>query len=231
LRVLVAEDNAINQTIIKEQLEALGCRVALASNGQQALQLYRDMPFDLVLTDLNMPVMNGYELAKALRTLDPQTPIIGVTANAMREEGARCLEVGMNAWIVKPMSLKTLREKLLGFYSTPIQTPSEEQPPAPSSLADDAIVLSPRMRSIFIDTMRHDTERLTLALECGDSQSVRERLHSIAGAMGAVQANSLAQACAELEYQMESCILNEPLKAKVRQILQKIQTALDRHVP
>ncbi|MFE1817359.1 response regulator, partial [Metapseudomonas otitidis] len=69
--------------------------------------------FDLVLTDVNMPVVNGYELATALREQDPELPIIGVTANAMREEGARCLEVGMNAWIVKPLSLQTLRSQLL----------------------------------------------------------------------------------------------------------------------
>ncbi|MCE6981654.1 response regulator, partial [Pseudomonas frederiksbergensis] len=103
LRILVAEDNPINQAIIKEQLEALGCTAVVASNGEQALHLWQPEVFDLVLTDVNMPVMNGYELARNLREHDPQLPIVGVTANAMREEGMRCIAVGMSAWIVKPL--------------------------------------------------------------------------------------------------------------------------------
>lgn len=71
LRILVAEDNPVNQAIIKEQLEALGCSVSLAANGEQALQLWQPEAFDLVLTDVNMPLMNGYELARTLREHDP----------------------------------------------------------------------------------------------------------------------------------------------------------------
>ncbi|MCS5516602.1 response regulator [Pseudomonas qingdaonensis] len=113
LQVLVAEDNLINQAILKEQLEALGCTVELASDGQQALQQWRKYRFDVLLTDVNMPVMNGYELARAIRLQNAKAPIIGVTANAMRDEGERCQAAGMTCWVVKPLSLTTLRNLLL----------------------------------------------------------------------------------------------------------------------
>ncbi|WP_339539287.1 ATP-binding protein [Pseudomonas sp. RA_15y_Pfl2_54] len=108
LHILVAEDNVINQLILRDQLEELGCTVALASDGEEALSHWRDAAFDIVLTDVNMPRLNGYELAKALRRLGCSTPIIGATANALRGEDALCLAAGMNHCLVKPFTLRAL---------------------------------------------------------------------------------------------------------------------------
>jgi two-component system capsular synthesis sensor histidine kinase RcsC len=108
IHVLVAEDNAINQLILRDQLEELGCTVELANDGMTALEMWRNSSFDLVLTDINMPRMNGYELTAQLRQLDCALPIIGATANAMREEGERCLDAGMNQCLIKPFTLRTL---------------------------------------------------------------------------------------------------------------------------
>ncbi|WP_460927844.1 ATP-binding protein [Pseudomonas sp. MC6] len=108
LHILVAEDNVINQLILRDQLEELGCTVALASDGEEALALWPDAAFDIVLTDVNMPRLNGYELAKALRRLGCSIPIIGATANALRGEDALCLAAGMNHCLVKPFTLRAL---------------------------------------------------------------------------------------------------------------------------
>lgn len=108
LHVLVAEDNAISQLILRDQLEALGCTVELASDGLEALELWRQQAFDRVLTDVNMPRMNGYELAAQLRMLGCRAPIIGATANAQHEERDRCLAVGMDECLVKPFGLNAL---------------------------------------------------------------------------------------------------------------------------
>ncbi|MBK5528734.1 response regulator [Pseudomonas sp. TH08] len=108
LHILVAEDNVINQLILRDQLEELGCTVALASDGEEALSLWPDAAFDIVLTDVNMPRLNGYELAKALRRLGCSIPIIGATANALRGEDALCLAAGMNHCLVKPFTLRAL---------------------------------------------------------------------------------------------------------------------------
>ena len=108
LRVLAAEDNPINQLILRDQLQALGCRVELVGNGEEALQRWCAEHFDLVLTDLNMPGMDGYQLATELRLLGCRQPIIGATANAMREEHERCLAVGMDDCLLKPVNLDSL---------------------------------------------------------------------------------------------------------------------------
>ncbi|EPN6727965.1 ATP-binding protein [Pseudomonas sp. GD03817] len=108
LRVLVAEDNIINQLILKGQLEELGCTVVLASDGDEALQHWRPGRFDVVLSDVNMPRMNGYALARELRRQGCLAPIIGATANAMRGEEELCLAAGMNRCLVKPFALQAL---------------------------------------------------------------------------------------------------------------------------
>ncbi|MEL7939659.1 MULTISPECIES: ATP-binding protein [Pseudomonas] len=108
LRVLVVEDNQINQLILRDQLEALGCQVELAGNGLEGLQRWRAERFDVVLTDLNMPHMDGYRLATELRLRGCHQPIIGATANAMREERERCLAAGMDDCLLKPVDLDSL---------------------------------------------------------------------------------------------------------------------------
>ena len=221
LRILVAEDNPINQAIIKEQLEALGCSVTLAANGEQALQLWQPQAFDLVLTDVNMPLMNGYELARTLRAHDPQLPIIGVTANAMREEGVRCLAVGMNAWIVKHLSLQTLRAQLVKLCK--VKAPVEP-PPEPF---DDHVQLSDKMRPLFISSVQQDLQRLGAALAQRDARALAQLLHSASGALGAVQALPLAQACIELENALNRGSLDTTLELKVKAVMQRLSAVLD----
>ena len=232
LRILVAEDNPINQAIIKEQLEALGCTAVVASNGEQALHLWQPEVFDLVLTDVNMPFMNGYELARTLREHDPQLPIVGVTANAMREEGMRCIAVGMNAWIVKPLSLQTLRGHLLKLCRPALHSAAARVEPdtltAPAAVqASDNLQLSEKMRPLFISTMRDDLQLIRCALEQSDGRIVAQRLHSIAGALGAVQAINLAEHCTALECQLAGGVLDASLNLKVQQILSRLAAVVD----
>ncbi len=120
LRVLLVEDNPINQLILRDQLETLGCTAELAADGRQALTRWQPDAFDVVLTDVNMPHLNGYELARALRQRGYRGPIIGATANAMHEENERCLAAGMNLCLLKPVDLRTLRQCLI---SLPAEVP------------------------------------------------------------------------------------------------------------
>jgi two-component system capsular synthesis sensor histidine kinase RcsC len=228
LHILVAEDNPINQAIIKEQLEALGCSVMVAANGEQALAQWLPGLFDLVLTDVNMPIMNGYELARELRQRDPDLPIIGVTANALREEGERCAAVGMNAWMVKPLNLHTLRTQLLKHCKIAV--------PAQAIVADDSLAtenpadqiqLSPKMRELFISTMQQDHQTTLAALDSGDASAVARQLHSMAGALGAVQAADMAIAFAELECRLTGLTVTPVLALEVRQKLERLTALLD----
>lgn len=119
LHILVAEDNVINQLILCDQLEELGCTVRLASNGEEALAIWRSEQFDIVLTDVNMPKLNGYELARELRHQGFTAPIIGATANAMRGEKELCLAAGMNHCLIKPFTLRALFNHLAPYERTP----------------------------------------------------------------------------------------------------------------
>ena len=204
LRVLIAEDNPINREIIKEQLESLGCSVIAAINGEQALALWTPGLFDLVLTDVNMPILNGYELSKALRAQDTALPIIGITANAMREEGKRCIAAGMNACLVKPLSMHTLHTQLLKYCNGGLIQPivMTDQPSTTVSVVD-RIQLSPRMRELFFNTMCEDVRMTYVALDNGDAPSLAHQLHSMGGALGSVQAGALADICVELELQLD----------------------------
>jgi CheY-like chemotaxis protein len=114
-RVLVADDNVVNQLVSAKTLAKLHCHVDTVANGAEALEAVATLPYDLVLMDCQMPVMDGYEAARAIRTLDGRAatiPIIAVTANAMPSERARCLAAGMNDYVTKPVSLSALAEVL-----------------------------------------------------------------------------------------------------------------------
>ncbi|OFU89051.1 MULTISPECIES: response regulator [Stenotrophomonas] len=113
LHVLAVEDNPINRLILKEQLEVLGCRVSVANDGAAAMRLCLDESFDVVITDINMPEMDGHQLVRELRSGGHAVPVIGATANATFEERQRCLESGMQAYLAKPIEMNALRDVLV----------------------------------------------------------------------------------------------------------------------
>lgn len=115
LHVLAVEDNPINRVILAEQLQALGCEVELAQDGIEALQQCSQHPFDLVVTDINMPRMDGHALARRLRADGNPVPVIGATANATAEERDRCLASGMQGYLSKPIDIARLRQALVAI--------------------------------------------------------------------------------------------------------------------
>jgi CheY-like chemotaxis protein len=117
VKVLVAEDNTVNQLVITSMLSKLGCAVFMASNGAEAVELFtRERP-DIVLTDISMPVMDGVEATKRIRDIQAQfglsIPIVGVTAHAMADDRQRCLDAGMDDHLPKPVKPAPLRDLLL----------------------------------------------------------------------------------------------------------------------
>jgi len=116
-RVLIMEDNKLNQLLAKKIFTDFGCETDLAENGEIGVSLARDHAYDLIVMDIQMPVMNGYDAAKKLRTeLQLETPILAMTAYIMAGEQERCIEAGMNAYISKPfqkMELYRLVKELL----------------------------------------------------------------------------------------------------------------------
>jgi CheY-like chemotaxis protein len=106
-RVLLAEDNIVNQTLAVAMLKGFGCRVHLAKNGREAVTAFEGEFFDVVLMDCQMPEMDGFAATRTIREMEQQrnarrTPIIALTANAMEGDRDRCLEAGMDDYLSKP---------------------------------------------------------------------------------------------------------------------------------
>jgi two-component system, sensor histidine kinase and response regulator len=138
MRILVAEDNPVNQMVVEDMLAREGAYITMTSDGQQALEHLRREGFDawdLVLTDLQMPVMSGYELTTEIRAQTRTLPIIGLTAHAQESERARCLELGMHDHVTKPIHLETLLES--------IRTHTRFEPRAPDTPANRSQQLPP----------------------------------------------------------------------------------------
>ncbi|WP_256943228.1 ATP-binding protein [Achromobacter xylosoxidans] len=114
-RILVVEDNAINQVILQEQLEHLGCSATIVFNGREALQRWDPDKYDAVITDINMPILDGYDLTRALRELGYRGTILGVTASAAPETITKGLEAGMNQVLLKPLPILALTATLHAY--------------------------------------------------------------------------------------------------------------------
>ena len=112
LRVLVAEDNVVNQLIVSRMLESIGAEVRVVADGAAAVAAGADEAWDLLLMDMQMPVLDGLAATRQLRENGHHGPILGLTANAMREDQERCLAAGMDAVLLKPIDLPTLRAAL-----------------------------------------------------------------------------------------------------------------------
>jgi len=114
-RVLLAEDNVFNQKVAELMLQNLGCRVDIASSGEEALQMMDGQSYDMVLMDCQMPILDGFEATSAIRQQeggDRHTPIIALTANAMRGDREQCLAAGMDDYLRKPITQEALANKL-----------------------------------------------------------------------------------------------------------------------
>ncbi len=113
-RILLVEDNPVNQLVAKGMLGKLGCEVTVAAHGGEALKLLEEHSFDMVLMDCNMPVMDGYEASRQIRRSGrwPDLPIVALTANAMSEERERCRAAGMNDYLAKPFRREELKALL-----------------------------------------------------------------------------------------------------------------------
>jgi two-component system, cell cycle response regulator DivK len=120
-RILVAEDNAVNLELLREMLEGLRCEVVEATNGEQALAKAEETEPDLILLDINMPKMNGYDVLTRLRQNRKffAVPVLAVTAYAMKEDQQKVLEAGFNGYLPKPIDKTRLLGELRRFGILP----------------------------------------------------------------------------------------------------------------
>jgi two-component system capsular synthesis sensor histidine kinase RcsC len=112
MMILVVDDHPINRRLLADQLGSLGYQCKTANDGVDALNVLSKNHIDIVLSDVNMPNMDGYRLTQRIRQLGLTLPVVGVTANALAEEKQRCLESGMDSCLSKPVTLDVLKQTL-----------------------------------------------------------------------------------------------------------------------
>ena len=219
LRVLVAEDNAVNQRLIVRLLEKMGHVVVLANNGQEAVEAYESHPFDLVLMDVQMPVMDGLAATGAIRQHEAQhsggrrRPIVALTAFAMRGDRERCLEAGMDEYLTKPIKpedLSAALNRVLGGERA--ATPSTGAPsplgPAAAAAFDLTAALNyvggdrellDELLAIFTEDTPVRLEAIRRALAGADGPDLIREAHALKGSLKVIGATTAAELAQDLE--------------------------------
>jgi CheY-like chemotaxis protein len=172
LRVLVAEDHPVNREYMAALLDSLGHHAHFAADGQEAVRAASEQPFDLVLMDLHMPVLDGVAATRAIRALpDPKAatlPIVGLTADAYAQTRERCLVAGMNDFLTKPVSPRKLSTSLRQLFGSAVAEPATD--PARGS-GKEPVALAPRPAA-FIDPAAIES-----ALQAMSRQRLAELIH------------------------------------------------------
>lgn len=212
--VLVVDDNAANRMLLAKQLAWLGQQVQLASDGYAALKLWQEDRFDVIITDCNMPGINGYQLTEIIRESEEEQQrepgwIMGFTANAMHEVTERCLQAGMNSCLFKPCSINSLAAALRAI-EVKADRPESAENPEVSALsagadgdesANDEVdrQIKIAMRNLMIATLKEDLARMTQLDVLEVPTEVADLAHRIAGSVRIAGQNELADACIQLE--------------------------------
>ena len=215
-RVLVAEDNPINQEVIRAMLQHLGATPTIVDNGAMAVEAVKKEHFDLVFMDCQMPVLDGYEATTIIRAGETgrRIPIVALTANAFAEDRTRCLDVGMDDFIAKPATIANLRKTLIQHA---VIVPIPALPTLPAEKPQDGVIDQsaldqilelqlPDMPSILnqlIGLYLEDSPRVVTAmadaLASGDANGVKRAAHQLKSSSASLGAMRLSNCCLELE--------------------------------
>ncbi len=207
LSVLVVDDGETNRKLIRLVLDRAGATTRMADNGLEAVELGLAHHFDLILMDMQMPLMDGYTAARRLREQGCRVPIVALTAHAMRGDAERCIEAGCSDYLTKPINPEKLIEKIssiLGELNTvPITVPKREA----KRLLHDAVISElpvddPEFADIvteFVDRFRSKLTEMHQAHTSEDWQTMAELAHWLAGAGGSAGFPILTDAARDLE--------------------------------
>jgi CheY-like chemotaxis protein/HPt (histidine-containing phosphotransfer) domain-containing protein/anti-sigma regulatory factor (Ser/Thr protein kinase) len=199
--ILVAEDNETNQDVIRRQLALLGYTADIATNGVTALERWQDGEYALLLTDLHMPRMDGYELTTAIRSqerLGQHMPIIAFTANALKGEAERCQAAGMDGYLTKPLQLGDLRKALDRWLMTRTSGRTVDIQVLAELVGNDAGVILGFLRDFRINAARIAME-LRAACARGDASAASDHAHQLKSSARTVGALALGERCAQIE--------------------------------
>jgi CheY-like chemotaxis protein/HPt (histidine-containing phosphotransfer) domain-containing protein len=201
-RILLAEDNITNQQVALGILKKLGLRADAVANGAEAVKALESIPYDLVLMDVQMPVMDGIEATRQIRS--PQSavpnrgiPIIAMTAHAMQRDREHCLEAGMNGYVSKPVSPQALAEVLARWLPKKSPVVFDRAAMLGRLMNDEA--LAQVVTESFLDDMPRQIAALRGYLDAWDARGAQRQAHTIRGASANVSGEALRALAFEME--------------------------------
>jgi CheY-like chemotaxis protein/HPt (histidine-containing phosphotransfer) domain-containing protein len=250
LHVLLAEDTVANQKIVKRILGKRGHTVAIARNGREVVEMVRGHAFDIILMDVQMPVMDGLQAAQAIRfleaTMGERIPIVALTAHAMPGDRERCLAAGMDAYLSKPVDTAELIEVLESL----VTANGSRRSPAPRTTASETVdrqcfdlqaslyrlggdrALLGSLIGFFLEDAPGLVSQLRAAVEQGEPHAIEHAAHSLKGLVANFDAHDAVRAAARLEkagHDGDLATARDGLPVVAREV-ERLQAALQRHI-
>lgn len=241
-RILLVEDNEMNRAVAINTLNMFNVKVAETENGLEAVKLLKKEAFDIILMDIQMPVMNGIEATKIIRhELNIQTPIIALSANALKTEIDACLAIGMNEYITKPYEDQDLFQVLTKYYKNPINIKQKHQPKdtLPNEISDSLYDLSKlkkmsmgndafvkKMLNLFVDNFPGYIEELSSSFENGDIVKLKKLAHKIKPSVNDMGITSIKQGILEIEKYDITKDSSSSLKINVNKVISVLSEVL-----
>lgn len=238
-KILVAEDNATNQKVARRILEKLGYRADLVANGKEAVNALEMIRYDLVLMDVQMPEVDGFEATAMIRQREKKegthVPIVAMTAHALKGDRERCLEAGMDDYVSKPIQPKELADALERYLS-PARKTEKKETIVQVKLVEEEIFnrlaliqrldgdeeFCDELIEVFLDDCQVQLEKLKKALEEEDAQSLQRQAHTMKGAAANVEAKVIRS----IAYQIELAGKEKNIES-ANSLIAKLESALE----
>ena len=233
-RVLLAEDNPVNQTLAMRILERLGHKVQVVNDGKEAIEKAQAEDFDLIFMDIQMPEMDGLEATMAIRAAEGDTgkhvAIIAMTAHAMKGDREKCLSAGMDGYLSKPIRIDELRQAISALE----KTRNTSQPPEQNSfqaigqleLLLDSVMgdrsLLVEMAELWLVDSAKQERQIREGLDSGDAMMVQRAAHALKGSVGTFQASAAQEAARQLEMRAKDADL-----VGARKAFERLSTQID----
>ena len=218
LRILIAEDNAVNQKFLQRLLERMGHVATVAADGREAVKCFQTGNFDAIFMDVQMPEMDGYAATAAIREMEKPTakhiPIIAMTAHALKGDREKCLAAGMDDYLSKPARLSEIQQALHRVVMTRVPARSATGNPSSTASASDMALwdraaaldrlggdesLLNELIDVFFSEYPALARRLSDALSRGDLASLQEPVHTLKGSLGALGVPATAGLAQQIE--------------------------------
>jgi CheY-like chemotaxis protein/HPt (histidine-containing phosphotransfer) domain-containing protein len=212
LRILLAEDNPVNQKVAAKMLERMGHTVLIAENGTEVLGALEKQSFDLILMDIQMPEVDGFEATRSIRERERDTgehlPIVAMTAHAMKGDKERCLEAGMDGYIAKPINVQQLFETIESLFQDRQADEPSETPAAAGDALDTTKILERiggdrellrELAGLFVGDCPRMLSDIQDAVRDGNAEALQKAAHALKGSVSNFGAEAAVQVAFKLE--------------------------------